>query len=234
MCWSAGASWTMVAVGGAATVVTLRRGEPAAIWGTVAYFTAMEALQGVGYAVVDRCGTPANQVVTVLSYLHIAFQPLFINALAMAVAPEPVSAGMRRAVYAVAGAASAVLLLRLVPIEAVGPCRPGDVLCGVRWCLVSGEWHIGWEVPLNDLPRWLGLGAAQFPAYIAAAFVLPLVYGAWRFVLFHLCAGPLLAMALTSDPNEMPAIWCLLSIGIVLVAISPLIRMRVLGARVAA
>lgn len=229
MCWSAGASVAMVAAGGAAMAVSYVRGDPKAIWLTLGYFTLMEALQATGYAVVDQCGTTANRSVTLLSYLHIAFQPLVINAFAMAIAPRPVSARLRRAVYAVAALCTAAMLLRLVPAEAFGQCQPGDALCGRRLCLVSGDWHIGWEVPLNDLPRLLGL-PVQFPAYLLAVFALPLVYGAWRFALFHGLAGPILASILTGNPNEMPAVWCLFSIGIILIALSPMVRFRLFGA----
>lgn len=230
MCWSASASVAMVAVGVAATTVAIKRGEPKAIWLTLGYFTIMEGLQATGYAVVDQCNSTANKSITLLSYLHIAFQPFFINAFAMSIAPIEVSGRMRRWIWCLAGFASAVLLLRLVPMDAVGPCQPGDVLCGVAFCLVSGEWHIGWEVPLNDLPRSLGL-SAQFPSYLLAVFVLPLIYGAWRFVLFHALAGPVLASLLTQNPNEMPAVWCLFSIGLVLMSLSPFIRTRIMGAR---
>ena len=85
-------------------------------------------------------------------------------------------------------------------------------------------------MPLNDLPRSLGLTTVQFPAYLLAVFVLPLAYGAWRFVLFHALAGPILAGTLTDNPLEMPAIWCLFSIGIILIALSPGIRYGLFGA----
>lgn len=229
MCWSAGASIAMTAAGGAAMVFSAARGDPRAIWLTIGYFTVMEALQAVGYAVVDQCGSTANQGITLLSYLHIAGQPVAINAFAMAIAPRAISPALRRTVYALAALATAMLLLRLVPLESTGPCQPGGVLCGARLCLVSGTWHIGWEVPLNDLPRSLGL-TTPFPAYALAVFVLPLAYGAWRFVLFHALAGPVLADALTDNPLEMPAIWCLFSIGIILIALSPGVRYGILRA----
>lgn len=231
MCWGAAASVAMVAAGAAGTAITYRRGEPAAIWLTVGFFTLMEGLQAAGYAVVDRCGTPANQTITVLSYLHIAAQPLFVNAFAMAIAPTVPSAPLRRWVFILAGSASVSLILRLLPLEAVGGCSPGEILCGSAWCLRSGEWHIAWEVPLNALPSYLGL-PFQFPSYLAAVFLLPLAYGAWRFVAFHAVVGPIMALLLTQDPNEMPAIWCFFSIGILAISLSSFIRQRVLGAPV--
>lgn len=230
MCWGVTASVAMVAAGSVATAVAHRRGEPPAIWATVAFFTLMEALQVAGYATLDRCGTPANQAVTVLSYLHIAIQPIAINAFAMAIAPTVPGARMRAWVLALSGLATALLLSRLVPLEALGTCQPGEALCGASWCTRTGTWHIAWDMPLNGVPAIFGV-PGTFPSYLLAVFALPLVYGAWRFVLFHLAAGPLLAITLTEDPNEMPAIWCLFSIGILLIALSPAVRHRVMGAR---
>ena len=236
MCWGVTASVAMLATGTAATAVCLRRGEPAAIWGTVAYFTAMELLQSLGYAVVDECGSTANRTVTQLSYLHIVLQPLVINAFAMALAPAPVPRAMRRAVHAVAAICSAVMAVQMLDLPGIGPCRPGSVLCGPDWCTVSGTWHIGWEVPLNGLftgmerlRALIGL-EPSFPSYIFACLILPLVYGSWRLVLYNVVFGFALAMALTDDPNEMPAIWCLFSVGIVIMGLSPLVRRRVMGA----
>jgi hypothetical protein len=231
MCWSAEASLAMVAVGGVATAVSVVRGDPKAVWFAIGYFTLMEMLQAAGYAVVDQCGTPANRTITILSYLHIAAQPLFVNAFAMAIVPTMPGARLRRWVYVLAGAASVFLVLRLLPLEAVGGCAPGEILCGTDWCLRSGEWHIAWEVPLNGLPSYLGI-PFQFPAYLTAVFLLPLVYGAWRFVAFHALAGPIVALLSTRDPNEMPAIWCFFSIGILAISLSPFIRQRVMGAPV--
>lgn len=233
MCWNATASVAMVGLGFGAVAITAMRGEPRAIWLTLGYFTAMEGLQAAGYSVVDQCGSTGNRTITQLSYLHIVFQPLFLNAFAMAIAPAPVPVRVQRWVYAVASVCSALMLLRLVPFDWAGVCTAGTSLCSEAFCTVSGNWHIAWQVPLNDLywpiSRLLGL-QIEFPDYFIAAFVLPLVYGAWRFVLFHLMAGPTLAWVLTSNPDEMPAVWCLFAIGILMIGLSPFARHSVMGA----
>lgn len=236
MCWNVAATSAMLAAGSVATLVSVRRGDRAAIPFTLGYFSAMEALQLAGYAVIDRCGLPANQVVTLLSVLHIAFQPLVINAFAMELVPEAVRNRARLPVLALAGLACLVILLQLWPFDWAGTCQPGTALCGERLCTVSGTWHLAWEVPYNGLlvPLESRLGTAfGFPSYILAVFALPLLYGAWRFALFHLVTGPVLAWMLTDDPNEMPAVWCLSSIAILLVAMLPPLR-RGLSLRAAA
>ena len=229
MCWGLSASVAMVGAGTVAAAVTAKQGRPTPITLTLAYFTLMEALQAAGYLVVDQCANALNQTIAFLSVVHIIFQPFFINAFAMELVPEPVRASVRVAVYSICAASATAMLLQLYPFDWAGTCRPGSTLCGPELCTVSGEWHIGWEVPFNGLvtpiEQTLGIHAA-FPTYALAAFIVPVCYGAWRFAVFHALLGPILAGFLTDDPNELPAIWCLFSVGIVLLSLNPLLWRR--------
>jgi len=124
------------------------------------------------------------------------------------------------------------MLMQLYPFAWAGECAPGSNLCADRLCTVSGDWHLAWDLPYNGLmvPLEQAIGTTLgFPSYILAAFALPLLYGAWRFSLFHLLVGPVAAGLLTAKPNEVPAIWCLFSIAIILIALSPAIRKRFTG-----
>jgi len=237
MCWSMGVTTAMVALGGAATVVSVRRGDAPAIPVTLGYFTVMEALQVAGYMVIDQCGSSVNQTVTLLSILHIVFQPLVINAFAMELVAKPVGLRMKTFVFTLAALSSVLMLLQLYPFEWAGQCQPGSQLCAQQLCTVTGDWHQAWDVPYNGMlvPLEAAIGTHWgFPSYMLVTFLLPLIYGAWRLVLFHLLAGPILASLLTGNPNEVPAIWCLFSIAIVLIALSPAIRRRFEGPRPAA
>lgn len=233
MCWSVEASAAMVVAGTVATGIAYRQKQPSGIWVALGYFTVMEGLQLAGYGVLDQCDAASNKTVTVLSYLHIVFQPLIINLFAMELVPEPVKHRMRNWVFGICAASAAIMLAQLIPLASFGQCVPGTPLCGERFCTVSGSWHIAWDVPYNGLlqpfERAIGFQSG-FPSYMVAVFLLPLVYGAWRFVLVHLVTGPILAWSLTSDPNEMPAVWCLFSIIILFIALSPLVR-RTVSAR---
>ena len=219
----------MVGIGALATGIAAARGQPKAIWLTLGYFTVMEALQAIGYGVVDQCGTSSNRAITLLSYLHIVFQPFFINAFAMELVPSNVKAQLRRGVYICCGVSSIVMLAQLFPLEWAGNCRIGNTLCGDELCLTSGEWHIAWSIPYNGLllplTDALGIGLG-FPTYIIVTFLLPLAYGAWRLVVLNLLAGPILAKTLTTNPNEVPAIWCLFSVCILIIGLSPIVRQR--------
>lgn len=232
MCWGLGATAAMMAAGGAGTVLTARRGDPVAIPVALGYFTVMEALQLAGYLVIDQCSSPANQTITLLSMLHIVFQPLVINAFAMELVPSPLRRRTRVMVFTLCALASTVMLLQLYPFGWAGSCQPGAILCGPALCTVSGDWHLAWDVPYNGLmvPVDAVLGRNWgFPTYMMAVFLMPLFYGAWRFVLFHAVAGPWLAGQLTTNPNEIPAIWCLFSIGLLAISLSTRIRAGVAG-----
>jgi len=151
----------------------------------------------------------------------------------MAIAPAAVPAWQRRSVYGLAAIATGFMLLKLVPMQTFGACTLGSPMCALQTCLISGDWHIGWILPLNGLMEWGGSYLpfnAYFPSYLLVVFALPLWYDAWRFALFHLFIGPFMAFLLTTNLNERPAIWCLFSVGIIVISLSPFIRVRMMGA----
>ncbi len=224
MCWSLPVSASMVVLGGGASVMARRRRMPKAIWVALAYFALMEALQAAGYLVINACGTPANRAITLLSFLHIAFQPAFVNAISLELIPAEISRRIRFWVFLVCGLSSAFMIAQLMPLEWAGACRIPETMCGTALCSRSGDWHIAWDIPYNGLGTWIEnlIGANWgMPSYMLAVFVMPVLYGSWRFTIFHLLLGPVFANALTSDNNEVPAIWCLFSIGIITIAFFP-------------
>ena len=227
MCWGATATVAMVGVGSVATGYAAWRREPKAITLAIGYFTLMEVLQALGYLVVDRCDSAANQLLALLSVLHITFQPFFINALAMELLPARVSDRIKGFVYLCCAMSAVIMLVQLYPFAWAGRCQTGTALCGASLCVASGEWHIAWHIPFNGLlvPLESAIGTGWgFPTYLLVVFLLPFLYGAWRLAVYHFLAGPMLAGLLTANPNEIPAVWCLFSVALVLIAVSPTIR----------
>lgn len=218
MCWNGQASATLATLGFASTAYVAFKGEDKKLWIPLAYFALMEALQAGTYTVIDQCGLPLNQILTFLGSLHIAFQPFFISAVSLHFIPTPVYKRISPYVFGACFVGSVMMLTMLYPFEWTGMCHVGHVpFCGEHLCSVSGNWHIAWQAPLNDM-KWLYLG------YFIPVFLLPLLYGSWKFTLYHLMVGPLLARLLTDNINEWPAVWCLLSIGLFLIVIKTPIR----------
>jgi hypothetical protein len=210
MCWSGEASLAVATVGVSGAFWARSRGAPTGRWATVLYFSAMELLQAATYTVIDHCGMPANQWLTRLSYAHIAFQPFFINRLAMSFVPDDKAHKLRGWVWAICAVGAALMLSKLyVPSPAWACDASVFPMCGANTCSFHGDWHIAWRLYLSAVD-------ASFLCYFIPAFVLPLFYGSWRWTLYHVLVGPLPAFFLTSNKDEMPAIWCLTSIGFLL------------------
>lgn len=224
MCWSGEASTVLATIGFAGTAYAAYRKEPAPLWLSLGYFSLMEALQAFTYTVIDQCSLPANQIATMLGYLHIAFQPFFANAVCLHFIPQDIAKRISSFVYALCFVSSLYMIIQLYPFDWAGTCHPARWLCSDHLCSVRGEWHIAWLVPVNGIGNWFADHGILFNFYALVAFVLPLVYGSWRFVAYHLLLGPFLASLLTGNKNEIPAVWCLLSIGLLLIVVKTPIR----------
>lgn len=230
MCWSGEASAGLAAAGFISTAYFYKKGESKALCGALAYFSLMELLQAYTYTVVDQCFNPKNQVATFLGYMHIAFQPFFVNAVAMYFIPEKVRQRIAPTVYSLCFAAAVVFMMRIYPFDWIDYCYDksyrfflnSDIkfnmpFCGKQICSTSGDWHIAWQIPANA-------SLAMINAYAYAAFLLPLLYGSWKQVLYHIITGPFLAFLSTGNMNEWAAVWCLYSIGLLLIIIKTPIR----------
>lgn len=225
MCWSGEASAVLASVGIGSTLYAAYKKEPAALWMTLGYFSLMELLQAYTYSVIDKCALPSNQVATLLGYLHIVFQPFFINAMAMHFIPQRITIKIAPWVYACCFLNAVFMLIQLYPFVWAGHCTSGHSLCAQQLCSVSGNWHIAWQVPTNDLGEWFSTPLFRsFPTFSFVAFIIPIIYGSWRFNLYHFLMGPVLTILLTDNMNERPAVWCLLSIAFLLIVIKTRIR----------
>ncbi len=227
MCWSGEASAVLATVGFASTAYAAWRREPAPLWAALGFFSLMEALQAYTYTVIDECSNPANQVATLLGYLHIAFQPFFGNALALYFVPEAVRQRIAAPVYTLCFASTIFMLVQLYPFDWAGTCDPRRVLCAAQLCSVSGNWHIAWDIPVNAIGDFfitIPVVKMSFITYGLCMFVMPILYGSWRMTTYHLVMGPLFAALLTDNNNEWPAVWCLLTIGFLLIAIKTPVR----------
>lgn len=236
MCWSGEASAVLATAGITTTVYLAKKGTPRDLWMPLGYFTLMEMLQAFTYIWINACDQPPNQIFTLLGYLHIAFQPFFVNMIGMHFLPKERQLKIAPWVYALCAATAVLIISKLYPMAWAGQCTQGvEKFCGPALCSVSGAWHIAWQAPLNGLlsspVNWipgmpgLHMEGLHSAAYAVMAFGIPLLYGSWRFVLFHYMFGPMLANAVSSGPNEAAAVWCLLSIGLLMViAKSPLTR----------
>lgn len=218
MCWTGPYSAAFAAAGFTGAAWARKKGHEPFRWMPLAYFSVMETLQAFTYIYVGECGHPANKTLTILSYLHICFQPFFVNMFAMSwIKPERRKLLNLKWVWGICAFATSVMLLMLLFKGRWSECEVGkQMLCGEVICSYRGEWHIAWKLPLTNLDGY-------YLVYWISAFLVPILYRSWRFVLYHFLLGPVFAWSMTGDINERAAIWCLASIGFLLATHIPFI-----------
>ncbi|MCB1720213.1 MAG: hypothetical protein H6860_04500 [Rhodospirillales bacterium] len=229
MCWSGEASTVLATIGLGTTAWAAYKGESPRLWMALGYFSLMELLQAYTYSVINECSFASNQIATLLGYFHITFQPFFINALSMYFIPKEIKQKIEIPVYTLCFISAIIMLVQVYPFPGLGMCPSDYAYCAEKLCSVSGNWHIAWEVPANGMMNFLTAYSWMwfiplYPTYFIVGFMLPLLYGSWRFTLYHFLIGPTLAFMLTDNLDEVPAIWCLLSIGILLLVVKTPLR----------
>ena len=88
MCWSFSASIIFTTIGLLASIYLIKKRDDKFLWIPLIYFSMMELLQVFAYLFLNQCDLPINQIITYLSYLHIVFQPFFINMVLMHFIPK--------------------------------------------------------------------------------------------------------------------------------------------------
>ncbi len=219
MCWSGEASAAVAVSGFASSFFLWKKGEPKEIYLPPAYFVLMEGLQAITYIFVGECGNATNVLLTRLAVFHISLQPFFINMLGMEFVDKDVKKRISKYVYAICAVAALFCAGRMLPMfDTLGRCELGRALCShVQTCAYRGEWHIGWNVLLNNMNEgWIW--------YKISAFAVPILYGSWKWAAYHFIVGPFAAALTTADPNEQPAVWCLFSTCIIALLVNTRLR----------
>ncbi|MFC1728194.1 DUF5765 domain-containing protein [Nanoarchaeota archaeon] len=220
MCWSFGAAGILAIFGFVVAIYLAYKKRSKLLWIPIIYFSLMELLQAVTYPFIGQCDLPINQILAFLGFIHITFQPFFVNALTMYFIPKHVREKIQGWVYTVCFISAIIMLTKLYPFDWAGQCAgPLDSrMCGPDLCSIWGEWHLAWHIPLNGIEGLTSWG------YTLPVFILPLIYGAWR-ILGYIAIAPLLANLTTSSLTEEPAVWCLFSVAfLVVVFIKPLMK----------
>jgi hypothetical protein len=81
--------------------------------------------------------------------------------------------------------------------------------CSDITCTTSGEWHMHWGIRA-------GFNWYLDRAYFMSVFLLPLCYGSWKATVYSTLMGPVITLLTTHNANEFAAVWCLYSVGILL------------------
>lgn len=220
MCYSAGMSFTLAAVGALASVAALldptwRRNLT---YVPLIFYTCMELLQGIQYSHVNMCGTPANRLSTEVAYVLVIVQPLMWNLLFYLRSPA-VSCDRRLFVLGMVMAAIWMVFHVAARILHGVEGYPGRTFgtntydgdssgCTLR----DPGHHLYWKWASADL----GALEASWLMYLLVWFVPALVSRTSRAEAAFTMAGAALAAVVTwrwgSRRDEYASLWCMFSV----------------------
>jgi len=183
------------------------------------YFCAMELLQFFQYFWLDDCAHPMNQFLTVIGFLHIAFQPYFTHLLGGAFITKPSKVAKMTAVRhlsLVAGVFMFSRYLMATPAHHIKQCDNVDWLRGERTCTFTGNYHLAWELPMYDATYFMPSNFIHFFMMFAPYIIMGPEM--WLHGLILFATGPLLSSYITPNLYEQASIWCFFSIGQVTLA----------------
>jgi hypothetical protein len=171
----------------------------------IAYFSLMELIQYFQYKVINQCDNKTNILLTYIGYLHICFQPLFVNIWLFSFTKKPNYDFLYLSLVA-----GILLFLRIFWVTDDTLCDTrNEPICGPRTCTFSGEKHLAWNVRLRAAGQnWFtpSIGLHFF------FFVIPaLITFQFKPIMAIILISPYAAL-LTSNIHEQPAIWCYTSI----------------------
>lgn len=200
----------------------------------VFYFFLMEFLQYFQYLVIDDCENPTNQILTVLGFLHICFQPYFTHIINSALTKSPTYLGYYVPILRMTIIAGVMLFARFAltyhPSFAPASHFEGGGIPGARWegdeynssgvstewlraeklCTLSGKFHLRWEVPMADVSYYVPSAAIHSFFMFMPFFVIKPKNIIQGLVLW--ATGPALANYISPDLTEQASIWCFFSI----------------------
>mmetsp|Transcript_20185 Transcript_20185/g.34485 ORF Transcript_20185/g.34485 Transcript_20185/m.34485 type:complete len:307 (+) Transcript_20185:52-972(+) len=196
----------------------------------VFYFFLMEFLQGLQYFVIDDCDSTANQILTFLGFVHIAYQPYFTHVINSSLTKNPQFKNQYKIILRLCLVGGTMLLGRYFlylyydqghPITSdftdwskaappAGSCRTTEWLRGEKLCTFSGKYHLAWSVPMAPATYWIPAASIHSFLMFAPFFVMKrnmVIQG-----IFLWLAGPFLASYITPNLMEQASIWCFFSI----------------------
>ena len=172
----------------------------------IAYFSLMELIQYFQYKVINQCDNKMNVFLTYLGYLHICFQPVFVNLWLFAFTKNPNYDFLYLSLVA-----GVLLFSRVFWVSDKLLCdTKNEPLCGPKTCTFFGERHLAWNIRLRAPGHnWItpSIGLHFFLVVIPA-----LITFQFKPIIALLLIGPYAGIFLTKNIHEKPAIWCYTSV----------------------
>lgn len=212
MCF--GATWSGVAFSVLVLTALVFPGDPRVV-ATLVFLAAKEAIQFCNYLVASECSS-VNRLLTTLSWIHISFQPFFVNLFISAFSKKPQLYTVPLALCLAFAVANMFRLKELRGGSINVPCAdksPDSSICRKETCSISGKYHLayGFELESSDSTFM----PSNFTYYLLT-FIPALIIGDYWIVAIHAAVMGFSWLLARHDMGEAGALWCLNTVWIVL------------------
>lgn len=211
--WSA-SSLTLLTV---TSIVGWYQGLPIRILLATSFLAIKELIQLMLYSNLQSC-TAMNKFLTIAAWMHISFQPLFMNLFISAFSAKPQLYDvpiMLCLIYAVANAFRLKEVRGTLPKECLEDKRRN--MCRKQTCSTNGKYHLAYGFKLNsaDVSGYTPSMFAFFLLMFAPAFII----GDWTLGIINVSVAALSFTLVAHDAGEAAAVWCVNSMWIAFFAI---------------
>jgi len=224
MCFSQEASAFFAAVGLFSSWWIWSRTNNTGLACGVFFFFTMELLQSIQFFFIAKdlndplCDNTWNQILTVVGFLHICFQPYFCHVINQSLTKNEKYIDRYNVIKRLCLIGGGMLFTRylltyIYPTTMdVSNFKSTEWLRGDKLCTFKGNYHLAWSVPMAD-PTYVIPGAAIHSFLMFAPFFA--LYEKRGMILqgiFLFAFGPYLAGLITPNLMEQASIWCFFSI----------------------
>ena len=214
MCFGKAWTCTSFTVMVVAAVVAWRVGLSWRIAYGAAFLASKELLQLVLLAHSGDCNNLANRIATVLSWVHVALQPMSVLLFVSAFSRRPKLYDLPIGLSVVFAIFMATRLKELRPGGIKHACAgaradPALSMCRTRSCSKMGRHHVAYGFQLESADLTSFIQVPTMFAYFLLSFWVPLLLGDWQLALVHGSAAVASSYAFRHDLGEAAAVWCL-------------------------
>jgi uncharacterized membrane protein len=221
MCYNATISFIFGAIG-LSTYVYIELFQPylksTGIQYVLLFYTIMEFLQSIQYSYVNQCANRMNNMLSEIAYVLVIVQPLMWNLFYYINSVE-----CDKKIFTVGMVLSVIwivinTLARILYKPENGMTKDHSLFASDISCTKSGRTHLFWEWPSANFKDI----SANYLTYLLIWFVPAFVSNRFRIasiVLFlFACIGALVSIYV-DDRRIIPAVWCYISVPMVIVLI---------------
>ena len=189
------------------------------------FLASKELIQCLLYYNLESCNSN-NKWLTAAAWLHVSFQPFFVNLFISAFSKNPTEYKIPLILCLIFGVFN-ILRLKEFSMNNLlndSSCIPNikNNVCRNTTCSINGERHLAYGFNLSSTD--IGYFTPSLFSYVLLSFGPAFIIGDWQLAGIHLSVAVLSSLFARKDAGEAAAVWCVNSFWVVFFAIYYIVK----------